>query len=391
MERKAALYASVGADLTQYAIDMDEVSLARRATVNLPANVQYVWPHPTQPFLYVASSPRGPGGTPGNDHDLTAFRVAPDGELTQHGESVRIPHRPIHMTVDGSGRYVLTAYNEPSALSVHRIGEDGRVGDAVRQPEGLDTGFYAHQVRVLPSNRAVVLVTRGNDAAGGKAEEPGALKLFSFEDGVLRNVDSIAPNGGYGFGPRHLDFHPTQPWVYVSLERQNALQLFTLDGDRISREARFTQPLLAEPGNRRPRQLGGTIHVHPSGRYVYVANRADREVSYEGKKIFGGGENSIAVFAIDQATGEPALIQHVDPRSVHVRTFAFDPSGRIMVAASIKGIDVRDGGALRRVPVALSVFRVGDDGKLTFARKYDVETAGRYQFWMGIVPLRDEG
>jgi 6-phosphogluconolactonase len=40
------------------------------------------------------------------------------------------------------------------------------------------------------------------------------------------------------------------------------------------------------------------------------------------------------------------------------------------------------------VPAALSVFRVGEDGKLTFVRKYDVETGGRYQFWMGIVGLR---
>ena len=41
--------------------------------------------------------------------------------------------------------------------------------------------------------------------------------------GVLRDEVSIAPNGGYGFGPRHLDFHPSKPWIYVSLERQTAL------------------------------------------------------------------------------------------------------------------------------------------------------------------------
>jgi hypothetical protein len=241
---------------------------------------------------------------------------------------------------------------------------------------------------VAPSNRTTILVTRGNDAASGKPEDPGALKVFDFKDGVLSNRASIAPNGGYGFGPRHIDFHPTKPWVYVSLERQNKLELFTLEYDELSAAPLYSRDLLENPKAKFPRQLGSTVHVHPNGRFVYVANRADHTVTVDGKPVFGGGENSIAVFSIDQKTGEPTLIQHIDPQSVHVRTFAFDPSGRVMVAASIKSIPVREGETLRQVPAALSVFRVGDDGKLTFARKYDIETGGRYQFWMGIIDLK---
>jgi hypothetical protein len=33
------------------------------------------------------------------------------------------------------------------------------------------------------------------------------------------------------------------------------------------------------------------------------------------------------------------------------------------------------------------VFRIGADGKLDFARKYDVETGNRQQFWSGMVTL----
>ena len=40
------------------------------------------------------------------------------------------------------------------------------------------------------------------------------------------------------------------------------------------------------------------------------------------------------------------------------------------------------------VPAALAVFRVAGDGKLEFARKYDVDTgAGRTHYGMGIVGL----
>ena len=75
-----------------------------------------------------------------------------------------------------------------------------------------------------------------------------------------------------------------------------------------------------------------------------------------------------------QKTGEPTLIQHADTHAYHVRTFAIDPSGRMLVAASIKPIAVREGDEVVNVPAALSVLRIGSDGKLAFVRKYDVET-----------------
>jgi len=48
---------------------------------------------------------------------------------------------------------------------------------------------------------------------------------------VLTNAVSIAPNGGQGFGPRHLDFHPTKPWMYVSIETQNKLGFQALSAE----------------------------------------------------------------------------------------------------------------------------------------------------------------
>lgn len=35
----------------------------------------------------------------------------------------------------------------------------------------------------------------------------------------------------------------------------------------------------------------------------------------------------------------------------------------------------------------LSMFRIGDDGKLTFVRKCDVDVGDKTTFWMGMVPL----
>jgi len=180
-----------------------------------------------------------------------------------------------------------------------------------------------------------------------------------------------------------------KPWVYVSLERQNQLQVYSKKGDgTLGAAPLFTVDSLAEPGKVRAGQAAGTVHVHPNGRFVYQANRAGGTVDFEGKAFFAGGENNIAVFGIDQNTGEPKLIQSIDTRGFSPRTFALDPGGRMLVVGNQVPMAVRSGNKVSIVPASLAVYRVGSDGKLEFLRKYDVEaTNSRSLFWLGIVRL----
>ena len=48
---------------------------------------------------------------------------------------------------------------------------------------------------------------------------------------------------------------------------------------------------------------------------------------------------------------------------------------------------VRNADKIENVSAGLSVYRMGADGKLEFARKYDVDTAKGTQFWSGMVTL----
>src|SRR5436190_1366027 len=288
---KAALYANVGPDLTHYDIDLANAELIKRETVTLPAGVQYAWPHASRRYLYVATSSSASGyGPAGTEHHVTAFRIDPaSGALTRHGEPIRLPTRPIHMTTDIPSENILVAFNNPSALHVYRINKDFTPGDEVKQPGAIDAGIFAHQVRVTPDNRLAVLVTRGNEGTPTKAEDPGALKVFDYKNGVLTNEVSIAPNEGKEFGPRHLDFHPTRQWMYVSIETQNKMYTYRMDGGKINPEIAFRAETLAEPKNIRARQAAGTVHVHPNGGYLYGANRAQDTIDVDGKKVFKGG------------------------------------------------------------------------------------------------------
>jgi len=386
--KKVALYANVGADLTHYDVDVAGAELIKRETITLPAGVQYAWPHASRGYLYVASSSSAPGqGTAGTEHHVTALRIDPEsGGLSQRGALIRLPTRPIHMTTDIPSEHILVAFNNPSAVRVYRIKRDFTPGDEVKQPGPIDAGIYAHQVRVSPDNRLAILVTRGNEGTPTRPEDPGALKVFDYRDGVLTNEVSIAPNGGKEFGPRHLDFHPTRPWMYVSIETQNKMYMFRKEDGRINPEIAYRAETLAEPHNIRARQAAGTVHVHPNGRFVYGANRAQATTEFHGKQVFKGGENSIVVYAIDQS-GEPTPIQHIETQKIHPRTFHIDPSGRLLVAQHNLPVNVRDGDAVKTLAAGLSVFRIGDDGKLTFVRSYDIDVGDKSMFWMGMVPL----
>jgi 6-phosphogluconolactonase (cycloisomerase 2 family) len=384
---RMALYASVGPELIHYEVDVGGATLTRHGTVRLPANVHYAWPHISGHHLYVASSDSASGlGPVGNKHHVTAFRVDTiSGALSPHGDPIPLPTRPIHMTTDIPSEHLLVAFSNPSAIRVYRVNRDATPGGEVRPPGPIDAGIYGHQVRVSPDNRLVILVTRGHDAAPGKPEQPGALKVFKYKDGLLTGEVSVAPDGGYGFGPRHLDFHPNKPWVYVSLERQNKLDMFRITGEGLSAAPLFRKDTLAEPGNIRGRQAAGTVHVHPNGRFVYAVNRASSTIESDGKPVFAGGENTFAIYQINPTTGEPTLIQHIDTRGIHCRTFHIDASGRLLVAAHIMALPVREGTAIRTVPANLAVFRIAEDGKLDFVRKYDVDVGDMTMFWMGMM------
>ena len=384
-----AVYASVGPELTHYELDTVRAALTKRDSVTFPQNVHYAWPHPSRRYLYVVWSD-GAGGIRGTQHGLSAFTIDPrSGTLRLLGQPVRLAARPIHVTVDATATHVLVVYNDPSSVTVHRLAPDGTIGTEVAATQALDAGIYAHQIRVDASNALAILVARGNGPAVGRAEELGALKVFRYRNGVLTNQASIAPESGVDFQPRHLDFHPSKPWVYVSLERQNKLQVYRkLPDGTLGYVPVFTKDSLAAPAHAHEGQAASTVHVHPNGRFVYQGNRATGTTQHEGKAVFAGGENSIAVYAVNQETGEPTLIQNVDTRGMQPRTFALDPGGRILIAANQAPFLVRDGSRVTTVPASLAVFRVQSDGKLDFVRKYDVATSQtRNLAWMGILPL----
>lgn len=138
--------------------------------------------------------------------------------------------------------------------------------------------------------------------------------------------------------------------MYVSIETQHRMHMHRMRDGNPLLDVVFDKTMLLAPGKIRSRRAASTVHVHPNRRFLYGANRSQDVVECNGKKVYDGGENSIVVYALNQQTGEPTAVQHIERQKIHPRTFHIDPGGRMLVAQHDLPVDVRDGDTVRTVP-----------------------------------------
>jgi len=382
------LFAGVGEKLLGYSIDPESESLTYLSATLAPANVQFAVKNNAGDVLYVVSSNAGSGtlGAKGDTHVLNSYRIdTKTGALKQFGAAIALPERPINLGLDHQNHFAVVAFNQSATLSVHPIEEDGSVSPAVAQNQVPEAGIFTHQVTFTPNDKTVVALARGNYAVGNVPDQPGSINTFTIDDqGHLSKLMTSAIDPGVG--PRHLAYHPSQPWVYVSMERGSKLYMYPLESNgTLAAKPAFRKDTLENKANlETPRQRGGVIQINPNGKYLYVTNRADATVEQDAKHISAGGENNVAVFKIDAKTGEPQLIQIIDGQGIEGRTMKVDPSGKMLVVANQKTLWVKDGDTLKKIRSNLAIFRIKEDGKLEFVRKYEMEDEKKSLLWMDI-------
>jgi 6-phosphogluconolactonase len=380
--QRVVLYTSEGPRLHTQALDAETGALELTSSVSLPEAVHYAATDAAARFLYVSASN---GST---THGLHAFRIDPQtGALTPHGAPLVPPlGRIIHLSVDLAGRHLVLAHNRAAELSSVRLEADGSLAGFVEQAAPARTGFFAHQALLDPTGTGLIACGLGAEASESSPEQPGSLTVFRFQDGQLTQLQTVLP--GPGLGARHLDYAGDR--VFVAMERGNRLFSYRYRGGRLEEPPDFDVPTLKQPDNAAPGQRAGAIHRHPGGQFLYVSNRAARSapVTTAGQavEVFAGGENNIALFALDPGSGEPRRVDHYDTRGFEPRTFTIEPSGRFLIVANQSERHVAAAsGAPQAVPRSVVVFEIGAGGRLSYRQEYTF--SGGDLFWIGSVQL----
>ena len=256
-----------------------------------------------------------------------------------------------------------------------------------RSREKLDTGIYAHQVRAAPANRTVILVTRGNNAGAGKPEDPGAIKTFRFDNGVLTNLASIAPGNGARLRPAPSRFSSdaSRGPSSRSSGRTSSTSTGSTTRPALARDPMFIKETLSDPATQGARKAPAPIHVHPERQVrlsdqPHVSGVGSRRRENVAPAARTASPSSPSTETTRRADADP---EHRRPRraAAHLRHRSERPhSGRRQHHARLDGRHA----AGRHHGVCASAATASS----RFVRKYDVDVGNAQQFWSGMVTLR---
>lgn len=385
-DQPESLFGAIGSRLVQYQLSQAG-NLSEYASIRLPLDVQYACFDPVRALVYAVCSNGGVSSV-GNRHQLVQLSF--DGRhFLPMSEPVELPYRPIHVALDDRRRRLAVSYNRPAALTVHELNNEGLARDTASViDDPAVVGYFPHQAVPVPGGRGLLLVCRGDDATAVRGENPGSLRVVDIEGREALCKQIIAPGGGFGFGPRNCVFHPTSPWLYAVLERQNTLSMFRVLDGVIDVEPAFTVGLLENPLAIQDPQLAGAIVVHQDGRTIYVVNRSHARLPADGLPMSGGGENSIVVFRLDPLNGRPQLLQRVELQGMHARCAMIAESGDLLVAAVRQASLRRKAGKVTECPAGFSVFRIVAEGRLDPLGHCAVDVGGDQLFWAGFETQR---
>lgn len=298
--------------IAAFALDEDIGKLTHRADVAATGGPSVMAISPDGNTLYVGCRTRP---------SIASYRIDPAiGGLSVSGTAAQAD-APTFLAPDRTGRYMLSAYYQGGYVAVHPIAGDGTIGTAAVDKQ--ETAVGAHAIATDPSNRYAFVphIARIQDnvlAPPKNNPGPNVILQYRFDAQTGRLSPNAQHRVGQGdlIGPRHYIHHPSLDVVYFSNEQGCSVTAYQLDrtnGTLSSMETISTLP----PGHSE-RTTCSQIHLTPAGRFLYVGNRA----------VNG---SSIAVFAIDAATGHMTAAGHIRTEAVP-SAFCLDPAGHFLFA-----------------------------------------------------------
>jgi 6-phosphogluconolactonase len=279
-------------------------------------NPSYVALDPMLTHLYCTNQNDLVDGVPAGR--LSAFAVNPaDGTLTFLNSRPTHGTHPAHLSVHPSGAYLLASNYGGGDYPVYRLLADGSIGpetdDVHASGSGPDRdrqeGPHAHQVLTDPASRHVFGVDLGADR----------IMIWNLDlvTGKLSASGLSAVALAAGSGPRHMVFHPSQRFAYVLSELSGSITTFRYDPLKGTLLPQQTVSTLR--AGFRGSKSTAEIRVHPSGRFLYSTNR---------------GDDSIAMFAIDEGSGALTSLGWESTQGEWPRGMNLDPSGRFLYVAN---------------------------------------------------------
>lgn len=246
-----------------------------------------------------------------NDEDsgfVYSFKRNADNSLEELGKISTESYAPCHIEIDKTGKFVFVSNYVGGVVMVYKRAENGILEKIQKLQLENPEKSNAHSVSISSNNKFAYVADLGND------------KIWIFE--LNAETGKLIPHNQpfvkleKGAGPRHFTFSEDEHFAYSINELNSSISVF--------KKKKNGGLELVENVNTLPEDFLGKnstadIHLHPSGRFLYVSNR---------------GHNSIAAFSANKDSGKLKEIGHFSTNGKTPRNFAISADGNFLYAAN---------------------------------------------------------
>lgn len=338
-------YVSVGGakQIAIYEMNVSTGALTARGHVDAGGAPGSLAIGPRRRFLYAAIRSTGAVAT---------FGIDPKTGSLKKVATTNVVANPVYITVDQTGRYLLTTYYGAAKVAIYAIGADGIVvgkptfvGRTGKNPHSIVISRPHRSLKSGRTNRFVYVPNTGADQI--------LQYRFDAKTGTLTALQPAAVKTAKRSGPRHFFCHPKMPFAYCCNEKGSSVTGFSLDPE--TGRLKAFQTLTTLPKGFAGGNSNADIEITPDGRFLYASNR---------------GHDSLAMYAIDQETGRLTALGQV-PTEETPREFNIDPTGRFVFSAGQRSGKMRG-------------YRIQSSGRLQPLKAY---TVGRGPAWVLFLKL----
>jgi 6-phosphogluconolactonase len=279
--------------------------------------------HPSKQFLYAGV---GMSASSGGKFHLASPGSSPIIAFAIEGAKLRLLNTipaggvlPTHGEVDQTGRNLLLSCYQSGHSEVFRLNSDGSIGQRTAQvwspglSEERRPKSHPH-ITVLSKNQRYAIVAE-------LSTDQCVVYRFDSEKGSLDYHHAAKTPAAAG--PRHFAFHPGYEFAYSSNEHDGTVTAYSWNEDTGVLETLQTVTTLPEGFQGKNRV--SDIRVHPSGKFVYAANR---------------GHETIAIFAIDTRRGTLTPAGRASTRGQRIWAVTIDPTGKWMILPHVDSDNV---------------------------------------------------
>src|SRR5690606_7497598 len=255
-------------------------------------------------FVYSVSETPDKGGA------VFAYAIQPDNSLKLINQQPSLGRSACHVNINKDQTMLFVANYSSGVFTYYHLNPDGSISEPVDHYEYDGSGphpnqksSHPHQAMLSPDQKYVYVPDLGTDQIHMYVIQPYPGKIEPLEPAAF----DLPP----GSGPRHMTFHPDQPFAYVINELGNTVQAMNYDEGTGQLTGIAIYPTL--PDDFDGVSYCADIHISPDGKYLYGSNR---------------GHNSLIIFRILPDSGK---LERIGFSSVHgdwPRNFYISEDGR---------------------------------------------------------------